>query len=137
MTDDLHTRIRTAVASADGFDEASLEPHDYQEHVDGVLAVVQPDLDRLNQTIDYLKCNIRRSRDQVDGYDKELASAKAALDRVRALHQPIQHMGMTWCTECSVRRSTGPKTYEWVACIQWPCATIKALDGLAETAEEA
>ncbi|MFE1767241.1 hypothetical protein ACFW81_23860 [Streptomyces angustmyceticus] len=54
--------------------------------------------------------------------------AEAAIGRVRALHQPIQHMGKTWCTECSVRRSTGPKTYEWVAYIPHPCPTIDAIE---------
>ncbi|MEV7466171.1 hypothetical protein AB0O20_06600 [Streptomyces kronopolitis] len=85
MTDDLRTRLRTAIASADGFDEDGLEPHDYQEHVDVVLAAVQPELDRLNQEIDYFKRNIRRSRHQVDGYDQELAVTKATLARMRAL----------------------------------------------------
>lgn len=49
--------------------------------------------------------------------------------RVTALHTPIQHMGQTWCAECSVRRSTGPKTEEWVAFIPHPCPTLEALEG--------
>ncbi|MEU8682901.1 hypothetical protein [Streptomyces sp. NPDC048611] len=54
--------------------------------------------------------------------------AEAAIRRVRALHQPIHHMGKPWCTECSHRRSTGPKTYEWVAYIPHPCPTIDAIE---------
>ncbi|MER6844804.1 hypothetical protein [Streptomyces platensis] len=82
----------------------------------------------LERNVDYLKRNIRRSRDQVDGYDKELAAAKAALDRVRALHQPVQHMGQAWCAECSHRRSTGTKANEWVAYIPHPCPTLDAIE---------
>lgn len=52
----------------------------------------------------------------------------ATKKRVRALHSPVQHIGQTWCAECSVRRSTGPKTDEWVAYIPHPCPTIDALD---------
>ncbi|WP_330479938.1 hypothetical protein OG301_39035 (plasmid) [Streptomyces platensis] len=54
--------------------------------------------------------------------------AEAAIDRVRALHQPVQHMGQTWCDGCSVRRSTGPKTCEWVAFIPHPCPTLQAVE---------
>ena len=51
----------------------------------------------------------------------------AAKKRVTALHQPVQHMGQTWCGECSVRRRTGPKTEEWVAFIPYPCPTLDAI----------
>ncbi|MFJ1992988.1 hypothetical protein [Streptomyces asiaticus] len=54
---------------------------------------------------------------------------KDAKKRVTALHEPVQHMGQTWCSECSIRRRTGPKTEEWVAFIPHPCPTINALDG--------
>ncbi|MEU5742027.1 hypothetical protein ABZ784_29050 [Streptomyces tendae] len=52
----------------------------------------------------------------------------AAKKRVRDLHAPVQHLGKTWCAECSVRRSTGPRTEEWVAFIPHPCPTLEALD---------
>ncbi len=52
----------------------------------------------------------------------------AAKKRVRDLHAPVQHLGKTWCQECSVRRRTGPHTDEWVAFIPHPCATIDALE---------
>ena len=52
----------------------------------------------------------------------------AAKKRIRDLHAPVQHLGRTWCRECSVRRRTGPKTEEWVAYIPHPCATIQALE---------
>lgn len=53
---------------------------------------------------------------------------KNAKKRVTALHAPVQHMGQTWCQECSVRRRTGPKTEEWVAFIPHPCQTLEALE---------
>ncbi|MGV2914682.1 hypothetical protein [Streptomyces alfalfae] len=55
-------------------------------------------------------------------------TVKAAKKRVRDLHAPVQHMGQTWCQECSVRRSTGPRTEEWTAYIPHPCPTINALE---------
>lgn len=58
---------------------------------------------------------------------------KAAKKRVTDLHAPVQHMGQTWCGECSVRRSTGPKTEEWVAYIPHPCNTIHALENKEPT----
>lgn len=39
---DLKGDIRQAVAAADGFGIESLEPHDYQEHAERVLAAVLP-----------------------------------------------------------------------------------------------
>ncbi|MFE6412587.1 hypothetical protein ACFVOR_37270 [Streptomyces sp. NPDC057837] len=53
---------------------------------------------------------------------------KAAEKRIKDLHAPVQHLGQTWCRECSVRRSTGPKTEEWVAYIPHPCPTLDALE---------
>ncbi|GES27873.1 hypothetical protein AB0G60_02875 [Streptomyces angustmyceticus] len=120
MTDDLRQRLSEAID-----DCRTLTP---EALADAVFGVVHPELDRLNQEVDYLKRNIRRSRDQVDGYDQELTSAKAAIARMRALHQPTQHMGQTWCTTCSTRRRTGPDTEEWVAYIPHPCPTIDAIE---------
>lgn len=57
----------------------------------------------------------------------------AAKKRVRDLHTPVQHMGQTWCQECSTRRRTGPKTEEWVAYIPHPCPTIDALENKEPT----
>ena len=51
-----------------------------------------------------------------------------ARKRVTALHEPVQHMGQTWCGECSVRRRTGPKAEEWMAFIPHPCPTLNALE---------
>ena len=58
---------------------------------------------------------------------------KDAKKRVIALHAPVQHMGQTWCSECSVRRRTGPKTDEWVAFIPHPCPTLEALENKEPT----
>jgi hypothetical protein len=54
--------------------------------------------------------------------------------RIRDLHAPVQHMGQTWCAECSVRRSMGPKTDEWVAYIPHPCPTLDTLEKKEPTA---
>jgi hypothetical protein len=69
-----------------------------------------------------------RAADLLAGSHRRAEQAEAAIDRMRALHQPVQHMGQTWCSECSHRRSTGPKTYEWVAYIPHPCPTIDAIE---------
>jgi len=53
--------------------------------------------------------------------------------RISDLHAPIQHMGQTWCSECSVRRITGPRTVEWVAFIPHPCPTLETLDSKETT----
>lgn len=53
---------------------------------------------------------------------------KDAEKRIRDLHTPVQHMGQTWCRECSVRRRTGPHADEWLAYIPHPCPTIDALE---------
>jgi hypothetical protein len=53
---------------------------------------------------------------------------RAAKKRIRDLHSPAQHLGKTWCQECSRRRRTGPKTDEWVAFVSHPCPTIEALE---------
>lgn len=58
---------------------------------------------------------------------------KDAKKRVTALHAPVQHMGQTWCAECSVRRRTGPKAEEWVAFIPHPCPTLEALENKEPT----
>lgn len=58
----------------------------------------------------------------------------AAKKRVRDLHAPVQHLGKTWCSECSVRRRTGPHAEEWVAFIPHPCPTIDALENKEPTA---
>jgi len=68
-----------------------------------------------------------------DIHQSALASAlityrTALVSRLTALHAPVQHLGKTWCSECSVRRSTGPHTEEWVACIPHPCPTLEAID---------
>ena len=116
MTDDLRQRLTEAID-----DCRTLTP---EALTSVVRAVVQPELDRLNQTIDYLKRNIRRSRDQVDGYDQELSGAKAAIARVRSMHPRNEDAG--YCGLCADHGD-----------ITWPCATTKALDGPDETAEEA
>lgn len=63
--------------------------------------------------------------------DAELDALNARLDAARALRQPEEHLGHLWCSECSVKRRTGPRTEEWVAFIPHPCPTLDALNGEA------
>jgi hypothetical protein len=58
---------------------------------------------------------------------------KAAKKRITDLHTPVQHLGKTWCSECSVQRRTGPHTNEWVAFIPHPCPTLEALENKEPT----
>lgn len=71
---------------------------------------------------------LRELRDAIDSH-----LGTSVKERITALHVPVQHMGQVWCGECSVRRSTGPKTEEWVAFIPHPCPTIDALDSTETT----
>lgn len=66
--------------------------------------------------------------DALDALVAERDALAATIERVRGIHTPVQHLGKVWCAECSVRRSTGPKTEEWVAYIPHPCPTRAALD---------
>ncbi|WP_055693237.1 hypothetical protein [Streptomyces prasinopilosus] len=56
-----------------------------------------------------------------------------AKKRLTDLHAPVQHMGRTWCRECSVRRRTGPRDEEWVAYIPHPCPTLDTLESKEPT----
>lgn len=116
MTDDLRQRIAKALYGTYG----QQDRHRSNAIADAVLATVQPELERMSQTIDYLKRNIRRSQEQVDGYDQELAGAKAAIARARALHMYVEDAG--YCDVCSNHGE-----------VTWPCATIAALDGQEAT----
>lgn len=55
----------------------------------------------------------------------DATSSAAAIQRVRALHSPVEHRGRTICVECSGwadgSTDSSPAAH--------PCATIKALDG--------
>ncbi|MBD3549897.1 hypothetical protein [Streptomyces sp. JV180] len=57
------------------------------------------------------------------------ASYGAAIQRVRALHRPVEHCGRTICVECSGwadgSTDSSPAAH--------PCATIKALDNQETT----
>jgi hypothetical protein len=54
----------------------------------------------------------------------ELERAEAALDRVRALHHPVEYRGQTICAHCSAwggnSTDNAPEPY--------PCDTLRALD---------
>ncbi|MFD7661304.1 hypothetical protein [Streptomyces sp. NPDC059788] len=77
-------------------------------------------IEELEVTVEYLKRNIRRSRNQVDGYDEALNTTNAAAARVRALHVRNEVAG--YCNLCAEHGDIG-----------WPCATIAALDKPGES----
>jgi chromosome segregation ATPase len=91
---------------------------------------IEQDRDRLSLMVDEYAAGART-------LSEKLSQVQAAIDRVRALHTPVEHLGHTWCAACSVRRRTGPRTDEWVAFIPHPCPTLDSLDGAEQPAEEA
>lgn len=46
-----------------------------------------------------------------------------AIERVRKLHKPVAGIGITECAVC-----VDDRMY-WVESVEYPCPTIKALDG--------
>lgn len=69
----------------------------------------------------------------VEAIEVAFGTYTAAKKRVTALHSPVQHLGKTWCRECSVRRRTGPHADEWVAFIPHPCPTLDAIENKEPT----
>jgi hypothetical protein len=86
--------------------------------------------DEVSEHIKILRSARRMAVESIEVAVDTYADAKK---RVTALHAPVQHLGKTWCSECSVRRRTGPRTDEWVAFIPHPCATIDALENKEPT----
>ncbi|TXS50150.1 hypothetical protein [Streptomyces sp. t39] len=104
LRDDLWQRIAGAYYlrfENDGHSEDSTAA------ADEALNIIKPELDRLRA---------------------ELDQARRQVAAVRNLHTPVLVNGKPWCDACSVRRSTGPRTSEWVAFIPHPCPTLDALD---------
>lgn len=65
----------------------------------------------------------QRSEAAVSRIVDTAVSAVAAIQRIRALHRPVEHRGRTICVECSAwadGSTDNPPTVH-------PCATIKAL----------
>lgn len=58
----------------------------------------------------------------------ERDAARATIERVRAVHEPIQavHYGRTTSTPTRVCTGCGTDSGNWQT---WPCPTIRALDG--------
>lgn len=69
----------------------------------------------------------RYERMLVPGYRPEDDDPDVLRKRITDLHAPVEHLGQVWCGECSVRRSTGPRSEEWVAFVPHPCRTLGVL----------
>lgn len=69
-------------------------------------------------------------RQRIADLEAERDEGRAALDRVRALHIPEEHLGRTWCYECSTRTQTSMRTERWDVFIPYPCPTLNAIDGI-------
>jgi hypothetical protein len=102
--------------------------------VEGSVIVHLPEIDYVDTQVwsADIGISVDALRELRDASDQHLGSDAAK--RVAALHEPVQHMGRTWCSECSVRRSTGPRIDEWVALIPHPCPTLDALNSTEATA---
>ncbi|MGW2920368.1 hypothetical protein ACWDBF_21255 [Streptomyces angustmyceticus] len=128
MTDDLRQSIAAALAREDahncGYDHGFVDKYGIDPETDGiidaVLNAVQPELDELQENACVLRA-LRRHRDTAEAEVKRLTERA---DRVRSLHPYNEDAG--YCDLCSNHGD-----------ITWPCATVKALDGPDETAEEA
>lgn len=78
---------------------------------------VNDEVEKLRTEVAHLKRSIRRSREQVDGYDIALAVEKASAARVRALHERrVDAGGEGYCCLCFDHGD-----------ISWPCRTISAI----------
>lgn len=83
---DLREQLRRAVAEAGFWQYASLEPHDFRDETDAVLAVVQPLLDAKQDEVDALTATINRVRQALNNQ-----SWRASLDVTisEALGEPV------------------------------------------------
>jgi len=100
VTDDLRTQIRRACAEADGFTFDSLEPHDYQQHANKLLATVPAEI---NQAVR-----------AVQGW--------MALDLHMALGKPVDH-------SASTTHQGNDSWADWWASLCAEVRTRQALDG--------
>ncbi len=75
--------------------------------------------------IDRLTAELEDAETRADGFRTERDQARAALDRVRALHRPADYRGTRICVECSgydgESCGNSPRGYEH-------CPTLAALD---------
>lgn len=143
MTDDLRARItealiewtRTAARTPGAVlmpdDEARIRDNSLAR-ADAVMAVVRPKLDRLRSglgqaVLEFQQAHVGR------------AKAEAAIERVRALHQPKSvrhvrpcdsHRPQEVCSSCEVYEA---EICSNVTCCGYPCPTIAALDQPEET----
>lgn len=95
-------------------------PEDSEAAADEAMALVQPEIDRLQRRVHAVTAE--KVADVV-GPDIELLCgevrvARDAVARVRALHVYVEDAN--YCDVCSNHGDTG-----------WPCATLRALDGVA------
>ena len=141
MSDDLRERIAEALYLEDrnasmGFDEWPKWRHlkadglDYPtkapwlDEADAVLAVVQPELDRLMHI-----AALEREGNEIVEAERDEALAEVARLRaaVEALHHPVEvEPSNTICRACSTARGSG-ETLRFFPFVEWPCPTIAAI----------
>lgn len=90
-TPDLRDRLRRALADAGGWDFDRLEPHDFQDETDRLLAIVQPELDVKQAEISRLIGFIER------GFDTHMQFGVIGADGVTTM-QPCAD----WCYACKL-----------------------------------
>lgn len=75
-----------------------------------------------------------RWRERAERAEAELASAQARIDRVKALHKPLQPPeGHQWLTGGREPKCEGCDTGDPYDTPEWPCDTIRALDDIQES----
>lgn len=151
MTDDLLARARAALDVE--------QHHSYQDHLDSLTEVVPElvaEVERLRRggrelgrivdrlTDDHLAAiGEKPGGDFIDAdgdghwdivHERLMAlrperdEARAQAERVRELHRPVEiEPSDTICAECSNRMPNG----RYMPTVEWPCPTIRALDGEA------
>lgn len=82
-SDDLRALIRRACAEAEGFTFGSLEPHDYQQHADKILAVVEPLLARRDKRIEEYRASRKRWMEATYADRGDAVRAAAERDALR------------------------------------------------------
>lgn len=114
MTDDLRQRIADAIER-----DAERPAAEREGIIPAVLAIVQPELDRLSEYTAELEEQVIA----MGGHQAAAEEHEAAIDRVRALHERREgDDGSTYCDVCSNHGD-----------VTWPCATIAALEGQEAT----
>lgn len=106
-SDGLREQIRRALAGADGFDYDHLEPHDYQQHVDAVLAARDQEMVALRERLR----KAERAVDLLAGSHRRAEEAEAALAAgIPLVCSDERHQAKVTALEASIGRAR-----KWIA----------------------